>query len=713
MSLDLDRLTKGIDNLHIDVALSPSFQLMVTNLIEALVTQELETGLGGAKRSGAAFQPWEEFRQHYAALVESAIHQAKSREGIPLVQAAQLAAIKWIWERVHASLDETRQDLRRRMASASTHEEHRLLEWNEQLAWLTRQRAKLTARILRQFLKAILKAEDGPLGDLRASLLGVRWALPRTLLANPLILAEHPFDEDTLIAHYVWIKPGQPHDSDSTYSYAAMERRLAAWFPNTADFAWIDNPANVALLLEQDLAAEHLTTAARSDDHAGRTLWLGQRRFQRRMLATLERPLRRTGVLPQILAALEVAALAKPFAQVCSPDELHQFLLGKPPRKPFPDKQRKLGKESRRRLDRLSHRQEQALLVKFLMALLTFRRDLALLQRLRHALGLLTLRHEPQEHRLSRANRTLYEFGAIADTSAQAIQRHAILKADIRGSTRVVDEMRTRGLNPATHFSLHFFEPLNQVIREYGAEKVFLEGDAVILAIAEHDGAVAHHYSVARLCGIGAKLLELMQTQNQACRANGLPELELGIGLAYCATPPTVLFDGNRPIMISPAIGKADRLSSCSWTLRTLRAAGSATWMNVELYQIPEGDPLRGDKGEGCLRYNVNGIELDADGFAKLQTELPLHEITLQVPGDQSPTTFFSGRYPAPNGALHSLLIRRGTTRRFDRAHPQLGTPGGAVFYEVVVAQHIHALVAGVLALREHSSGVTPPPQAA
>jgi len=38
-------------------------------------------------------------------------------------------------------------------------------------------------------------------------------------------------------------------------------------------------------------------------------------------------------------------------------------------------------------------------------------------------------------------------------------------------------------MNPASYFSLNFYEPLTKILPRYGAEKVFIEGDAVILSI--------------------------------------------------------------------------------------------------------------------------------------------------------------------------------------------------------------------------------------
>jgi hypothetical protein len=137
--------------------------------------------------------------------------------------------------------------------------------------------------------------------------------------------------------------------------------------------------------------------------------------------------------------------------------------------------------------------------------------------------------------------------------------------------------------------------------------------------------------------------------------------------------------------MISAAIAMADRLSSCSWMLRKERPVQRHDYTNVDIYEIPEGDRRKGEKGEVYLRYNLNGIELDKSGFVKLQSELTLQEVNLVLPGDDISTSFFYGRYPDLKGTLRRVVVRQGRIRLFDRQHPQLGNTTADVFYEVVV----------------------------
>jgi hypothetical protein len=773
--MNLASFTKGIDNVHVDVFLSPQFQSHTKKLIAAMMDQETEARRVGGTRRGPTLQQWDEFRNLYTKMIEGAIHQAKSKNAPPLVQLALVATLKFLLKEVDTKLDQMRQKLRSALASDGLTSDIVRIEMNEWLGWLARNRAKLKYKTLRQLLAPILQVEEGALGELRQSLMGVRWSLPKEFLTNPLLLSDSPFDEEFLVKHYVLLGQGQPRDSHVTYSYSAVDRLIpnlfrtstprhnteialaaaegilartdaefakltkkverakhsnvdeltkhkqevaqrlaAAWADRDrccadylkAQYTWAEVPANVDLLFNDDMATKQIKAAKKSKDAAAKTAWKAQRRFQRRLLAIVERRFRQIGLLRQVAAAYGLAPICKEFAGVLSPEELHQFVVNQTMRKGTLEKVKGKKVQGRpldtasltqlgQRIGRLSCQEERELLIKFLKDVLTFRRDLAYFQIMQQAAAVIELRNDPKELRLSQANLTLYEFFGTGETraSAQTVLNHVILKADIRGSTTMVAELRKRSLNPASHFSLNFFDPLNAVLETYGASKVFIEGDAVILSMIEHEEALEHQFSVARMCGIGERLLGLVQAQNVACRKNGLPELELGIGLVYSEEPPMFLFDGNHPIMISSAIGKADRLSSCSWMLRKERAKQKQGSTNVDIYEIPEGDPLRGEKGETLLRYNLNGIELDKDGFSKLQSELTLQEIDLVLPGDKSSTSFFFGRYPDLKGTLHRVVIRQGRIRLLDRQHPQFGVPTDDAFYEVVVNDTVLAQV--------------------
>lgn len=770
--IDFSGFTKGIDNVHVDVRLSPQFAAQVKRMIAALLDQEIGRSRWGQQSTGPSRQDWEAFRGSYVRMLEAAIHRAKVQGGRPLIQMVQMGALKFLLGQVQIELDQLRQGLKGAMTSGSAADANRM-DLTERLSWLVRNRARLRYKLNKQLFAQLLKAEE-PLGELRQSLMGERWSVPEEVLFNPLLQAESLLDDEIMMKHYVLMGQGvdDPYsfasiDSSLPYvfrrskpagkteialaaaeqahkrlvedldqlrkqrdktrnkqatatldsrkvdleaqlqkAHAELERLRAEYLKDS--YSWADVPANVDILFDSGAYKEPVKAATKEKDRKKLAKLTAHIQFQRRLLAVVERHFRGTGLLTQVVAAYELVSLYRDYAGILSAQELHQFLSGRTRQKDIAQKVKEKqasGKplqigpltQAMDRIAGMSCRQERDYLVRFLKDFATFRRDLSNYHVAHKAMNAIQLQDDPKNIRLSRTNRTLHEFLGTKEEGAvaQTVLNHVILKADVRGSTTMVSELRKRGLNPASHFSLNFFGPLNEVLETYGAGKVFIEGDAVILSLIEHEEALEHQFSVARMCGIAKRLLGMVQAQNALCKKEGLPELELGIGLVFSEEPPTFLYDGNNQIMISSAIGKADRLSSCSWMLRKQRSQTANTLTNVDIYEIPEGDPLRGEKGEVHLRYNLNGIELDEAGFAKLQKEITLQQMPVRLPGDDEPMALYVGQYPDLKGAMHRVVVREGRMRLFDKHHPKFGEPTQSVFYEVVTNQSILDRVKG------------------
>src|SRR5258705_10342146 len=115
------------------------------------------------------------------------------------------------------------------------------------------------------------------------------------------------------------------------------------------------------------------------------------------------------------------------------------------------------------------------------------------------------------------------------------------------------------GLNPASYFSLNFYDPVNKLLPKYGASKVFIEGDAVILALHEKEGEAG--LAVSRACVLAREIVEIVRGYNELVTKSGLPPLELGVGISYQDSSPLYMMDGEKRIMISEALNDRDRLS--------------------------------------------------------------------------------------------------------------------------------------------------------
>ena len=69
-------------------------------------------------------------------------------------------------------------------------------------------------------------------------------------------------------------------------------------------------------------------------------------------------------------------------------------------------------------------------------------------------------------------------------------------------------------MNPASHFSMNLHEPVKRMLERYGAAKVFIEGDAIILAIYETESTRATQRAVARACVLAREILAVTQAYN-------------------------------------------------------------------------------------------------------------------------------------------------------------------------------------------------------
>src|SRR6202011_1727477 len=123
----------------------------------------------------------------------------------------------------------------------------------------------------------------------------------------------------------------------------------------------------------------------------------------------------------------------------------------------------------------------------------------------------------PEQARdLSLLNNRLYECVLQDEVKPQQdnVVSHVIIKADVRGSTKMTQDLLSRGLNPASHFSLYLHEPVKKLLDRYSAKKVFIEGDAIILAIFETEATHTYARAVAKACILSRQILAVCSTYN-------------------------------------------------------------------------------------------------------------------------------------------------------------------------------------------------------
>ena len=347
-----------------------------------------------------------------------------------------------------------------------------------------------------------------------------------------------------------------------------------------------------------------------------------------------------------------------------------------------------------RKLRRIPREEVRALAVRFVEDFMRLRRDLRDYRLLSAGMERINLIRTERTRELSRLNHSLYEF-LLPDEARPADDRvvaHAIIKADVRDSTQITRDLLARGLNPASHLSLNLYEPVKRILERYGAAKVFIEGDAIVLAIFETESNRSHQRAVAKACLLARHILGVSQAYNDRAQASDLPRLELGVGIAYQASPPTYWVDADSRIMISRALNLSDRLSSCSKMARRVLAKHKSLF-RLFLFQTVMQGAAEEELDEFLIRFNLNGVELNEEGFQKLSEEISMNavETKCDMPWGRDLVTFYFGEVPAGE-ALEPIVIRKGFVRQL-LPDGKIGASGTHPYYEVCINPKIFDLI--------------------
>ena len=347
-----------------------------------------------------------------------------------------------------------------------------------------------------------------------------------------------------------------------------------------------------------------------------------------------------------------------------------------------------------KKLRRYPRDEARAVALHFAEDFMRLRRDLRNYDRLAAAMERIQLVRSERTREISRMNNSLYEFLLPTETAPahDHVINHAVVKADVRGSTRITKDLLARGLNPATLFSLNFYEPVKRILDRYGAAKVFIEGDAMVLAIFETESNRSHQRAVSKACALAKQILAIAAAYNERPDVSDLPRLELGVGIAFQGSAPTYWVDSDSRIMISRALNLSDRLSSCSKVARRLLGDRSSLF-RLFVFQPGVEGAQEDEADEFLIRFNLNGVELNDEGFAKLSEEIALQsvEVECEMPWGQELTTFYLGQAPIGD-AVEPILLRRGYVRQL-LSDGRIGPEGQRAYYEVCTDARVLELV--------------------
>ena len=340
--------------------------------------------------------------------------------------------------------------------------------------------------------------------------------------------------------------------------------------------------------------------------------------------------------------------------------------------------------EASRAVRRRTHQEALTTCTQFAEDLMRLRRDRRNYQQVASWIERINLVRSERARELSRLNKSLYEFLHPDEVRPDddPVSSHVIIKADVRGSTRITKDLLARGLNPASHFSMNLHEPVKRMLERYGAAKVFIEGDAIILAIYETEAKRATQRAVARACVLAREILAVTQAYNQRAKTTDLPALELGIGVAFQDSAPSLWMDADSRVMISRALNLSDRLSSCSKMAKRLFKANPSPF-NVFLLQTLMEDAVEDEGEELVVRYNLNGIELNEEGFQKVAAEIALAPMAgnFPMPWGKERVQLYFGEVPFGD-TFEPIIIRKGFVRQL-LPGGKIGAQGNRAYFEV------------------------------
>src|SRR5215469_3717371 len=433
-----------------------------------------------------------------------------------------------------------------------------------------------------------------------------------------------------------------------------------------------------------------------------------ERPARSRMLAQLISRLEAHDLIPHLMAGYEIRAIAGDYCPPVHLQQLRKALVSKDEAKrveeilkqvPAKRLTMKPLDELSKRIRRYSREEIQTGVQRFAVDFLRLRRDLRDAEHLATCMERINLVTAEKMRELSRLNNRLYECLLKEEARGEHDQvvSHVIIKADVRGSTKMTQDLLSRGLSPASHFSLNLHEPVKKLLDRYSAKKVFVEGDAIILAIFETEATQGDARPMAKACALSKQILAVCNSYNDSAATTHLPTLELGIGIAFQGSAPTYWVVGDSRIMISKALNLSDRLSGCGKLAKRM-LAGQKTHFSVFHFLTTLAGASAEELDEFLVRYNMNGIELNEEGFRKLSEEISLEKLTtkLDMPwGKQKEeVTLYFGEVPMGE-SVEVLVLRKGLARQL-LPDGKIGGKSEHAYYEVCSNPALYELVAAL-----------------
>ena len=706
----LEGLMVGVDNLRHDVVLSPRFVELARAQITRLIARhgELEGLLGAEAPTVSQAPSWmrqqagkptkakldpAEWKSALTEMHVASLSRAKKEFKLSVDLLARLAVTKFLRTEMNHQFAQVVERCRVLLKTFDHSRQQRAHEYREKMAAFQVRKKIILRKAGQEIFETLREVEKSTLARTRRSLFGEETSggayFTYPLFLNRLLFSEDGRDDYLCAEHYVMLG-NWDRDPDR---YGRMREVVSGFLRSlygedtsteTMD-AWMNVPEN---------ARELVGTGTPEDSEEGEA--------QQERLATWVRLLEDERVMENVIASYHVVPLLSEYAPRINPQQLKNALIDRTDCDRVERMIQEGGKLSPNSLYaavakvascRGAERAKVA--ARFLGDFFQYHRDLRRLEVLNSALDSVNLVGNERLQELSRVNGTLYEFllpEEQGETESDRVLRHVVLKADVRDSTRLTRMMMDKGLNPASYFSLNFYDPVNKLLEKYGAQKVFLEGDAIILAILEREGEPG--LAVSRMCVLAREIIEIVRGYNELMQRSGMPQLELGLGITLQESAPLYLMDGEHQIMISEALNESDRLSSCNKRVRKVMEPQAGPF-HVYAFQSAELD-ADGNPEDVILNFNLGGIRMNEAAHKKLQQEITLEPLKVKLPAalassDKGEYKLFTATVPVDRDIFRKIVVRESRIPRIDPIDFSIKGWTDRSYYEICTDQGIYS----------------------
>ena len=701
-------ISVGVDNLRHDVVLSPKFaelaraqitrQLTRHGELDGVLKSDFQSNQGPSwmRTQAQAAHPKQDRGEWKIALGElllASLNRAKRESNLSIDLLARLAVTKFLRVEMNLQFAQVVERCRVQSKSYDNARQQSAVEYRERIAGFQVRKRIILRKTGQDIFETLREVEKNTLARTRRSFFGeetstATW-LSYPLFMNRLLFSDDGRDDYLCAEHYVMLG-NWDRDPDR---YGRM-REIASGFLRSLYGEKVNAETLDSWMNVPDNARELVGTGTPEDSSAGVA--------QQDRVAAWVRLLEDERVMENVIASYYVVPLLTEYAPLINPQQLKNALVDRTECDRVERLIQEHGKLSPNNLYagvakvascRGAERAKVA--ARFLADFFHYHRDLRRLEVLNAALDSVNLVGNERLQELSRVNGTLYEF-LLPEEKGQAesgrVLRHVVMKADVRDSTRLTRTMMDKGLNPASYFSLNFYDPVNKLLQKYGAQKVFLEGDAIIVAILEREGEPS--LSVSRMAVLAREIIEIVRGYNEMMQRSGMPQLELGIGITLQDSAPLYLMDGERQIMISEALNESDRLSACNKRARKVMEPQAGPF-HVYAFQAADIDE-NGNPEDVTLSFNLSGIRMNEDAFKKLQQEISLEPLKVKLPAsfassDKGEYGLYSATVPVDRDIFRKIVVRESRIPRIDSADFSIKGWTERRYYEICTDAAIYA----------------------